>query len=343
MNTVTTLEAVPADICMEPRRKTLPAASSQVQKPRVWTVFAVWLAATLGGMIAVVACAFTFGVVAGVVLGTQGMDPATISARVQAMFQQPLLALIVSLVPFQCGAFAVVLFAAWRSNEPLKQRLGLLPQSGCLYGGFRLASMGAFTISAALLATIGTSVFLGPPPTENAINGVLTDGSWWMVMLLGVILSTIPAVVEEVLIRGYMQRKLLRRWSPAVAIAVSTLLFAVMHFDSLQHVIAVIPLGVVTGLLAYRTNSVKPGMVVHAVHNATIVGVGAALTAATPFLSEANLGLLVIGSIAGLSLIGLPAVVSLLRGTKPAVETCVVPDRILPDYLTDSRLAGKAA
>ena len=67
------------------------------------------------------------------------------------------------------------------------------------------------------------------------------------------------------------QRPKGRGWSPAVAIGVSTLLFAVLHFDSLQHIIDVVPLGIVTGLLAYRTNSVRPGMLVHGLHNAGAV------------------------------------------------------------------------
>ena len=56
-----------------------------------------------------------------------------------------------------------------------------------------------------------------------------------------------------------------------------------MHFDSLQHIVAVIPLGVLTGLLAHKTNSVKPGMLVHGVHNVAAVGLGAALTAAARY------------------------------------------------------------
>jgi membrane protease YdiL (CAAX protease family) len=38
-------------------------------------------------------------------------------------------------------------------------------------------------------------------------------------MLLSIILSVIPALVEESLFRGYLQRRFLQRWSPAVAIS----------------------------------------------------------------------------------------------------------------------------
>jgi membrane protease YdiL (CAAX protease family) len=125
--------------------------------------------------------------------------------------------------------------------------------------------------------------------------------------------------------------------------------------DSLQHIIAVVPLGVVTGLLAYRTNSVKPGMLVHAVHNTGAVGFGALATVLTPHIGHEELGLLLIGTIGVLGLIGLPAVVSLLRSAKPqpSVETHAAPPVVeslsarsrelrLGNYAIDSRLASPA-
>jgi hypothetical protein len=125
-----------------------------------------------------------------------------------------------------------------------------------------------------------------------------------------------------------------------------------MHMDSPQHIIAVVPLGVITGLLAYRTNSVKPGMLVHAVHNTGVVGFAALATALSPHIGEEELGLLFIGMIGVLGLIGLPAVVSLLRSAKPSVAKLAVPEPAVEkvsvrsheltslDYASDSQLAS---
>ena len=66
------------------------------------------------------------------------MDPATIQARVLEAFQQPLQALLLTLPPFQMGMAATVLFAARRSKEPFRQRLGLVPPSGRAFGGLTL-------------------------------------------------------------------------------------------------------------------------------------------------------------------------------------------------------------
>ena len=119
-----------------------------------------------------------------------------------------------------------------------------------------------------------------------------------------------------------------------------------MHGDSLQHIVSVVPLGVITGLLAYRTNSIKPGMLVHALYNAGVVGIGAFERLLSPHLGEEELGLLVIGLIVVMGVVGLPAVVSLLRSAKPksAVEVRPVQTRDLrlPEAAGSSWLASSA-
>jgi membrane protease YdiL (CAAX protease family) len=331
-----------------------PAASPKPRKPRVWTVFVAWIVAAIVGEMAIFASLVVVGASAGMVLGAQGADAATIQAHVQAMFQQPLLALLVRLLPFQLTLAAVVLLAAWLSKEPLAQRLGLVKPSGRTFGGLQLAGMAAFTMAAATSVAIAMNLLLGAPAAGNAIDAVITDGSWWTITLLSLVLCMIPAVIEEIVFRGYIQRRFLQRWSPAVAIGVSSLLFALLHADSLPHIVAVVPLAVVTGLLAYRTNSVRPGMLVHAVHNAGAVGFGVLATVLVPHFGQDTAGLLTLGAIAVLGLAGLPAVVSLLRSAKPrpahdahfvpqpATETPSVLGRELglAGYLTDSRVAG---
>jgi membrane protease YdiL (CAAX protease family) len=281
-------------------------------KPRVWTVFATWLAAVIVGQIAVFAGFVAAGLGIGVVMGAQGADPAAIQLRVQETFQQPLPALLLTLLPFQLGMMVVVLFAARRSQEPLKKRLGFTLPSGRTFGSFKLATMAAFTVSSALAIMIGSSLLFGEPPA-TPLGSALSDGSWWTVTLISVLLSVIPALVEETLIRGYIQHRLLQRWSPSAAIGVSTVLFAVMHADSLQHIIAVLPLGVITGMLAYRTNSVKPGMLVHALHNIGVVKFGALARVLTPQFGDESAGLIILGAVVVLGLLGLPAIISLLR------------------------------
>lgn len=313
MNTVTALES---NLVIEASEPSVLAASRTTNKPRVWTAFATWIVAAIVGQMAVIAGYCAVGIWIGFMTGLQGGDPDTIHARVEEAVQQPLPALLLSLLPFQLGVSVVVLFAARRSKEPFKQRLGLVPQSGRTFAGFSLATMGAFTVSTAIASLIASTLILGDLP-EDPIDAAMNDGGLWTITLLSVILSVIPALVEETLFRGYIQRRLLERWSPAVSIGVSTLLFAIVHTDSLQHMIAVVPLGVVTGLLAYRTYSVMPGMLVHAVHNAAAVGLGELQSGLTPLVGDASAGLLMIGAVVVLGLMGLPAIISLLRRAQP--------------------------
>lgn len=297
-----------------------PQAITQTPlKPRLWTVFATWLVAALVGQICVIAACFVIGLGVGVVKAVQGADQAAIQQAAQQVFQLPLVAMLVSIVPFQVGAALVVLLAARQSNEPLRERLGLVPQPERELGASKAAMLACFTLSTALGFALAASMMFGGLPT-NSLTTTMTDGSWLAVMLVGVVLSLIPAVVEEVVFRGYIQRRLLQRWSPTVAIGVSTLLFAILHLDSWQHIVAVIPLGIVTGIAAQRTGSVKSGVLIHAIHNAGAVGFAALARVLTPLIGEEPTGVVVIGVVLAMGAVGLWGIIS-LRRTLPTPAT----------------------
>jgi membrane protease YdiL (CAAX protease family) len=356
MNTIAGLDPTPvfekSEFAVDIAVPTRPKA----RKPRIWTVFATWLVAAIVGQLAVIAGFIAVGVAIGFSMGLHGADPASIRATIQETLQEPIPALFLSVFPLQLTMLAVVLVAAWLSKEPMKQRLGLVPQTGRVFGGFKLASLAAFTLSTAFATALVSELFLGPAPRDTPIGVAMSNSTWLLVTVLTILLSVVPALVEETLFRGYLLRRLLRRWSPAVAIGVTSVLFAILHMDSLQHVIAVVPFALVVGLLAYRTNSTKPGMLVHAIHNAACFGFGAVLTALTPYFGAETIGLVAVVAIGLSGVIGLPAVVSLLRSEKqvPSVEAGAAPELVeesllspsrelrLPSSLIDSRLTGPA-
>jgi membrane protease YdiL (CAAX protease family) len=88
-------------------------------------------------------------------------------------------------------------------------------------------------------------------------------------VLLAVI-SLLPAVCEEVAFRGGLQSALGWRRSPARSIAISALVFAVFHLDPIRFP-GVLMLGGAFGWLTWRTGSIWPSMVAHAVNNGTAV------------------------------------------------------------------------
>ena len=93
---------------------------------------------------------------------------------------------------------------------------------------------------------------------------VLVGGSWQ-----GVVLAVVVApFTEEVVFRGLVLRGLLGRWSPWAAIILSSVLFALMHFNPAQAPIA-FAAGMVLGWVYVRTRSLGLCILGHAMNNAS--------------------------------------------------------------------------
>jgi hypothetical protein len=80
--------------------------------------------------------------------------------------------------------------------------------------------------------------------------------------------SVVAGVVEESAFRGYMQRPIERRHGPVVAILVTGVLFGFLHFTHPEVTLALLPfylaVAATYGMLAYLTDSILPGLVLHA-------------------------------------------------------------------------------
>jgi uncharacterized protein len=93
---------------------------------------------------------------------------------------------------------------------------------------------------------------------------------------IALIASVLAPLCEEAAFRGYLQRTLALRRSPAVAIGVSAVLFGVLHLDPVR-LPALVVLGVVFGWLGWRSGSTWPAVTAHAANN----GLASALVLAT--------------------------------------------------------------
>lgn len=82
-------------------------------------------------------------------------------------------------------------------------------------------------------------------------------------LLLG---GIVAPIIEEVLFRGILLKRLLRNYRPWVAIGQSALLFGLVHFNPGQS-LAVGIMGLVLGWLYYRTRSLGLCMSFHAINN----------------------------------------------------------------------------
>ena len=206
---------------------------------------------------------------------------------------------------------AVTLIAAWRSEEPLLERLQIR-RDGLGAGSLFLATgvgIGAAHTSAAIASMIlpdeAFALFL--PIAEAFADATLPEA-----IAMGLAISVGPALAEELLFRGYVQRRFLARWSPAAAIAASTLLFSASHLHPV-HALTTLPLGLWLGVVAWRAQSIWPGVLIHGANNA----VGAGLMTLGPIDGATGQLLLALLTATG-CLIGLAVTDPRFRPRQPA-------------------------
>jgi len=75
-------------------------------------------------------------------------------------------------------------------------------------------------------------------------------------------------IFEEILCRGIVLRGLLKNYTPRYAIVISAIFFAVLHLNPWQALPAFFG-GLFIGWVYYKTQSVIPGMIIHATINST--------------------------------------------------------------------------
>jgi membrane protease YdiL (CAAX protease family) len=138
--------------------------------------------------------------------------------------------------------------------------------SGEIWGMSLFAGMLGFATLLPLLGIMGRLVRL---PTEAQPITTPSNMPFITAFLLVVMASVVAGVVEEAAYRGYVQGPIERRHGLVVAILVNGVLFGLAHYS--HHpaaVLAMLPFYVavsaVYGGLAYATNSILPGLVLHA-------------------------------------------------------------------------------
>lgn len=75
-----------------------------------------------------------------------------------------------------------------------------------------------------------------------------------------------PALPEELVFRGVIQQGFERRYSPAVAIVLASLIFALFHLDPIQG-LSVLAIAIFWGWVVWRSQSILPSLIAHALQN----------------------------------------------------------------------------
>jgi membrane protease YdiL (CAAX protease family) len=164
----------------------------------------------------------------------------------------------------ELGLVALAVSIAWVLPGRVDDRLGLRP--------------GVLPTSAVLALVIGT---LG---LSQAINGVLQltrtlEGSvmvgisrgtqhavGWSFLIAFVGSALAPALGEELLCRGVLQRTLTRWVGGFIAILVSSLFFGWLHMELVHGVVATC-IGLYLGLATHWSDSLRPAIAGHALNN----------------------------------------------------------------------------
>jgi sodium transport system permease protein len=135
-------------------------------------------------------------------------------------------------------------------------------------------------ISAWVLAAAASSALGGwlPQPGEELAERMASDlaqffpppTNAWEVFTLVFIGAISPAICEELFFRGFVLSGLRTSLRPLAAVAVTALLFAAFHL-SIYRLFGTALLGLLMGLLAWRSRSIVPAMLMHALNNACVL------------------------------------------------------------------------
>ncbi|MCB0833740.1 MAG: CPBP family intramembrane metalloprotease [Bacteroidetes bacterium] len=130
-----------------------------------------------------------------------------------------------------------------------------------------LDRMVAPSINEFLDSTIGTlSPELKADYILERLKEELLIHDWFTGLVLIIAAVAAAGICEEMLIRGMFQKSLERTMHAASAIGLSSIVFAVMHFNPWA-MIQIFALAVVLGIIAWYARSIFPTMVIHGVNN----------------------------------------------------------------------------
>lgn len=101
-----------------------------------------------------------------------------------------------------------------------------------------------------------------------ALQGLDHPALWALYVLL---LALLPAVSKEIAFRGFILNGLRKRFQPWPAILISSFLYAIYHMNVFVLLPAFV-FGVALGVLAVRSRSVVPGMILHLGCSAILIG-----------------------------------------------------------------------
>ncbi|WP_343673188.1 type II CAAX endopeptidase family protein [Chitinophaga sp.] len=174
----------------------------------------------------------------------------------------PLIKSLLNLIAYTAAMIATIWYAAGKSKKQQPESFEL---------GFNKIQV--WLIPVLVISTVALTVGLERASTLIPMPDSMAEffEELFKKDVFSIIMISIAApVLEETLCRGIVLKGLLQNYSPRNAILYSALFFALIHLNPWQSLPAFFA-GLFLGWVYYKTRSVIPGIIVHAVSNTTFV------------------------------------------------------------------------
>lgn len=222
-------------------------------KPRIWTGF------TAFGIYLVLTLVVGVGLV---------MAQMLISGRMEITTELVLGLMAFNVIVAGCVAVAGARFSPERMADRLQIRPASMTALSTIVGILTTCSIGAvFTAGFAMLTQVPELARLFEMP--DMLSGLSPDKPG--MLALGYLVIALGAGLgEELLFRGYMQSRFVKRMGFYGALFTTAGLFGLAHANLVQTPFAFV-MGLFVGHLAYRTGSILPAILCHIANNAMAV------------------------------------------------------------------------
>lgn len=195
-----------------------------------------------------------------------GMDMSAVMENYETTFTEAdFLTNVSAIATFVCAAT----FALWYKLKYAKRKM-MGKVSDTLKHAFGVNNTALYILGAISCYLIALDVIsiinLINPDAVDAYSEMMElamGGDGIVVLIMTVLLAPIG---EECLLRGIVLKYSLKKIPVAAAIILSAILFGIVHGNIVQG-LYVLPLGLIAGYAAYRSNSVLPAIFIHLVYN----------------------------------------------------------------------------
>ena len=180
----------------------------------------------------------------------------------------PLLALARDAVTVEVFLASIAIGGALLSRRSIRHALGFVP-SRMPWRDVAVLCAGTLALSHGLDTALAWSGWIEHSVLAN-LPEQLDGASGAKLGVALIALALFPAVAEEMLCRGWIQRSLVTRIGPTLGIGAAALVFGALHIDPVHAVVAT-GLGLYLGVVAHWAGSIGPTIVCHGINNAAAV------------------------------------------------------------------------